>query len=212
MPRANRGFLHSAVAEAEADKPPQRMADDFGWEAMVLVAVGKDWCIHPLRISHSTAAQHVDDTLASPPPVSIRRISYLGCLRRRGLLAGDTAEGPQTRHTAQDRGLFLGEQHGAAVQARACAHVERPGKWLLRFFPCFLAEVEIIIRRFFKHTRQGFHVCSLVANEAADIFDLAIEHPIVVAVVNRADIALRAQHIRHSRPSGSSVAMIWSIR
>jgi hypothetical protein len=40
------------------------MADDLGWESVVLVAVGENWCVHPPSISHSTAAQQVDNTVA----------------------------------------------------------------------------------------------------------------------------------------------------
>jgi hypothetical protein len=52
------------VAEAEADIPPHRMADHLGWETVVLVGVGEHWRGHPTRISHATAAQHVDNAMS----------------------------------------------------------------------------------------------------------------------------------------------------
>lgn len=56
-------FFHIAVAEADAERQPQRMADDLSWESVVLVAVGEHWCVHQPSISHPTAAQQVDNTI-----------------------------------------------------------------------------------------------------------------------------------------------------
>jgi hypothetical protein len=54
-------FLHITVAEAEPIVQPYAMADDFGGETVVLVAVGRYWCVHTTSISHPTAAQQVDN-------------------------------------------------------------------------------------------------------------------------------------------------------
>jgi hypothetical protein len=56
-------LFHIAVAEAEAERQPHRMADDLSWESVVLVAVGENWCVHQPSILHPTAAQQVDNTI-----------------------------------------------------------------------------------------------------------------------------------------------------
>jgi hypothetical protein len=52
-----------AIAEAEAEIQPHRMTDDLGWEAVMLVTVGR-WCIHTTSMAHQQgvgqAAQQVD--------------------------------------------------------------------------------------------------------------------------------------------------------
>ena len=56
-------FFHIAVAEAEAERQPHRMADDPSWESVVLVAVGETG-VFISRVSHTlTAAQQVDNTI-----------------------------------------------------------------------------------------------------------------------------------------------------
>jgi hypothetical protein len=55
------------IAEAEAEVQPDTMADDLGRKAMILVAVGEYWCIHPPSISHLTAGQQVDNAALEDP-------------------------------------------------------------------------------------------------------------------------------------------------
>jgi hypothetical protein len=113
--------------------------------------------------------------------------------------------------TVQGRALFLGEQHGTAVEVRTGAHIERPGERLLGGSAFALAQVEIIVHRFLKGAAQGFDIRPLVADEAADILDLAIEDSVFIAVVDRTSIAFIGHRIFHIRPSRASVSRIWSI-
>jgi hypothetical protein len=48
------------VAEAEAVVQPDAMADDFGGQTMVLVAVVRCWCAHAASMPHPVAAQQVE--------------------------------------------------------------------------------------------------------------------------------------------------------
>jgi hypothetical protein len=56
-------LFDSAIAEAEAELQPHHRADDLGWEAVMLVTVGR-WCIHTTSMAHQQgvgqAAQQVD--------------------------------------------------------------------------------------------------------------------------------------------------------
>jgi hypothetical protein len=52
-----------AIAEADAARQPHRRADDLGWEAVLLVTVGR-WCLQTTSMAHQQgvgqAAQQVD--------------------------------------------------------------------------------------------------------------------------------------------------------
>jgi hypothetical protein len=59
-------LFHITVAETEPEIQPDAVADNLGREAVVLVAVGEGWCVHPPSISHSTTAQQVDNACSRP--------------------------------------------------------------------------------------------------------------------------------------------------
>jgi hypothetical protein len=44
-------LFDSAIAGAEAELQPHHRADDLGWEAVILVTVGR-WCIHTTSMAH----------------------------------------------------------------------------------------------------------------------------------------------------------------
>jgi hypothetical protein len=63
-------FFDVAVAEAEADIPPDAMADDLGWETMVLLKI-QGWWAQTTNMAHQGSAgqatQQVDHTPAPYP-------------------------------------------------------------------------------------------------------------------------------------------------
>ena len=68
-PTGEQQLLDLAIAEAETEIQPHRMADDLDREAVILVGIDR-WCVHAPSMAHQVnarqAAQQVDN--ASPLP------------------------------------------------------------------------------------------------------------------------------------------------
>jgi hypothetical protein len=62
-PTGAQELFHIAVAETEAVIQPDAVADDFGREAVVLIAVGGHWCVHTTSMSHAAVAEQVDNAV-----------------------------------------------------------------------------------------------------------------------------------------------------
>jgi hypothetical protein len=60
-PSGEQEFFDIAVAETEAEVQPDAVADDLGWETVILVAVVGSWCLHAASMPHLTAARQVDN-------------------------------------------------------------------------------------------------------------------------------------------------------
>jgi hypothetical protein len=69
-PVGEQEFFHVPVAGAEAEIPPHRMADELGWEAVILRTVGQ-WCTPAASMAHQAGvgqtAQQVDNAHIGGP-------------------------------------------------------------------------------------------------------------------------------------------------
>jgi hypothetical protein len=60
-PAGEQEFLNIAIAETKPVVQPDAVTDNFGRETVVLIAVGGDWCVHTTSMSHTAAAEQVDN-------------------------------------------------------------------------------------------------------------------------------------------------------
>ena len=81
MPTTSPEFFDVAVAEAEADLPPDAMADDLGWETMVLLKI-RGWWAQTTNTAHQGSAgqatQQVDN---APSPYPLKKTGMISTKR-----------------------------------------------------------------------------------------------------------------------------------
>jgi hypothetical protein len=56
-------YLNIAKTEREAEIQPNRVADDFRWEAKAFVARSSGACFHEVMLAHCSVMYQVDNTL-----------------------------------------------------------------------------------------------------------------------------------------------------
>ena len=98
----------------------------------------------------------------------------------------------------------LGVEHRAAVQVAAGAHVEAALQRHIGLTVFGLAKLKIIVHSPLKRCLEALGVIALIGHQVADELEPPMQHLVITAVLDRAEITFVFQHRTHIKPPSVS--------